>query len=81
MANKIKNDFVDIDSIRLRKMSDGQIIKRLFFYVKPFFKPLFFAIFMVLLLVGLDIISPLLFAEVINQLSADQIDGQTFINI
>lgn len=81
MANKVKNDYIDIDSVRLRKMSDGQIIKRLFIYVKPFIKQLIFAIIMVLLLVGLDILAPLLFAEVINQLSADQINEQTFTNI
>jgi len=73
MAKK-SNEVVDIESIRLRKMSDNAIIKRLFAYVRPFFKQLVLAITLVLLLVALDIAVPLIFAQVLDSLEQDEID-------
>lgn len=75
MAKKTKKDeYIDIDSIRLRKMTDWVIVKRLFAYVRPFYRKLALAVFLVLVLVGLDLIGPLLFAEVLDSLGESPID-------
>ena len=79
--NKEKDKYVDIDSLRIRKMSDWTIVRRLFAYVKPFTLQLLLAIGLVLVLVGLDLIGPLLFAEVLDSLSADPIDFRRIVMI
>ncbi len=65
-------NFGDIDNVN-RSISDGTIIKRLMVYVKPFIKPLIIAFLMVLIVVGLDLLGPLILAEVIDKLGADNI--------
>lgn len=76
-----KNEYIDIDSIRLRTISDWAIIKRLFHYVKPFLWKLFIAILMVLMLVGLDLLGPYLFGTVIDALGEDVIDFKRILII
>jgi len=73
MRKKDKDNYVDIDSVRLRTMSDWAIIRRLFNYVHPFTKQLITAIAMVMVLVSLDLLGPWLFGRVIDLLSADEI--------
>lgn len=79
--NKEKDKYIDIDSLRIRKMSDWMIVRRLFTYVKPFTKQLILAMGLVLLLVGLDLIGPLLFAEVLDSLATDPIDFRYIVMI
>lgn len=69
--------FGDIDKIN-RTMSDMTIVKRLMYYVKPFIKPLVLAFFMVLVIVGLDLLGPLILAKVIDLLGSDNV---VFANI
>jgi len=69
-----QNAIVDIDSIRSRKYSDWTIIKRLLAYLGPhLIKFIPITIFLVLL-VGLDLIGPLLLARVLDLLGKDPID-------
>ena len=60
--------FHDIDTIKDRKMADGVIIKRLLRYVKPFIKQLIISFVLVMLVVGIDLIGPLLISEAIDTL-------------
>ncbi|MGD9910398.1 MAG: ABC transporter ATP-binding protein [Candidatus Izemoplasmatales bacterium] len=64
--------FGDIDKVT-RTLSDMTIIKRLMIYVKPFIRPLVIAFLMVLVVVGLDLLGPLILAKVIDELGADNI--------
>lgn len=64
---------LDNDINRKRNMSDTEIIKRLLRYVKPFIKPLVMAFFLVLLVVGLDLVGPLFVSEVLDSLGKDEI--------
>ncbi|MCK7486515.1 MAG: ABC transporter ATP-binding protein/permease [Bacillus subtilis] len=69
-----QTSIVDIDSIRSRKYSDWTIIKRLLAYLGPhLIKFIPITIFLVLL-VGLDLIGPLLLARVLDLLGKDPID-------
>ncbi|MFA7561711.1 MAG: ABC transporter transmembrane domain-containing protein, partial [Candidatus Izemoplasmatales bacterium] len=63
----------DIDINRKRSMSDGEIIKRLLRYVKPFIKSLIIAFFLVLLVVGLDLVGPLFVSGVLDALGEEEI--------
>lgn len=65
--------FYDIDAVRDRKMADGVIIKRLLAYVKPYLKVLFIASVMVMLVVGIDLVGPLLISEAIDTLGEPSI--------
>ncbi|MFA5007303.1 MAG: ABC transporter ATP-binding protein [Candidatus Izemoplasmatales bacterium] len=65
---------VDIDSIRTRKYSDWTIIKRLLSYIGPHLVLFIPISLFLLLLVGLDLVGPLLLARVLDMLGQDPID-------
>lgn len=64
-------NFADIDTVRT--MKDSTIVKRLLRYAKPFIKELVGAFFLVVIVVGLDLIGPLFMAKVIDELGNDNI--------
>jgi len=63
----------DIDINKKRNMTDTEIIKRLLHYVKPFIKPLVIAFFLVVMVVGLDLIGPLFVSEVLDSLGMEEV--------
>lgn len=81
MATKKTKQYVDIEGIHVRNMTDRQIIVRLIRYVKPFIPQLIYASAMVLLLVGLDLIGPLFIAEVLDLLGQDDVNFTRIIII
>jgi len=64
-------NFADIDTVRT--MKDSTIVKRLLLYAKPFIKELVVAFFLVVIVVGLDLIGPLFMAKVIDELGNENI--------
>ncbi|MBU0996854.1 MAG: ABC transporter ATP-binding protein/permease [Firmicutes bacterium] len=54
-------------------MKDSTIVKRLLLYAKPFIKELVVAFFLVVIVVGLDLIGPLFMAKVIDELGNENI--------
>ena len=49
-----------------RNMPDGEIVRRLAFYAKPHWKAFVLALFIMLLSVGYDIVSPLIIGHIEN---------------
>jgi len=78
MAKKV---YVDIEGIHQRNMTDGQIIRRLITYLKPFIPQLLLAISLVIVLVGLDLIGPLFIAEVLDSLGEEDVQFSKIILI
>lgn len=78
MAKKV---YVDIEGVHQRNMTDGQIIRRLITYLKPFIPQLLLAISLVIVLVGLDLIGPLFIAEVLDSLGEDDVQFSKVILI
>ena len=81
MATKKTKQYVDIEGIHVRNMTDRQIIVRLIRYVKPFVPQLIYASVMVLLLVGLDLIGPLFIAEILDLPGQDDVNFTRIIII
>ncbi len=77
MARPVLN--VDIDSIRKRTYSDWAIIKRLLHYIRPFLLNFIPITLFLLILVSLDLVGPLLLADVLDTLGAESIDFMRII--